>query len=158
MFQFPWSSLIHLWIQCMMLRVCLSGFPHSDIPGSTSICDYPRLFGAYPVLLRLLVPRHSPYALISLTRNIIYCEIFNVQSLNGGDEEIRTPDPLLARQVLSQLSYTPTKYITKQCEYFIDRSFATQICLLPFGRANLVLIASDLHQFTFVHCVRSRTP
>ena len=24
----------------------------------------------------------------------------------GGDEEIRTPDPLLARQVLSQLSYT----------------------------------------------------
>ncbi len=25
----------------------------------------------------------------------------------NGDEEIRTPDPLLARQVLSQLSYTP---------------------------------------------------
>ena len=31
---------------------------------------------------------------------------------NGGDEEIRTPDPLLARQVLSQLSYTPTYYPT----------------------------------------------
>ena len=27
---------------------------------------------------------------------------------SGGDEENRTPDPLLARQVLSQLSYTPT--------------------------------------------------
>ena len=26
----------------------------------------------------------------------------------GGDNEIRTHDPLLARQVLSQLSYTPT--------------------------------------------------
>ena len=26
---------------------------------------------------------------------------------DGGDEEDRTPDPLLARQVLSQLSYTP---------------------------------------------------
>ena len=26
----------------------------------------------------------------------------------SGDKEIRTPDPLLARQVLSQLSYTPT--------------------------------------------------
>ena len=25
----------------------------------------------------------------------------------GGDEGIRTPDPLLAGQVLSQLSYTP---------------------------------------------------
>ena len=28
-------------------------------------------------------------------------------ALFGGDEEDRTPDPLLARQVLSQLSYTP---------------------------------------------------
>ena len=28
-------------------------------------------------------------------------------TLNGGDNEIRTHDPLLARQVLSQLSYTP---------------------------------------------------
>ena len=27
---------------------------------------------------------------------------------SGGDEEDRTPDPLLARQVLSHLSYTPT--------------------------------------------------
>ena len=28
---------------------------------------------------------------------------------SGGDEEDRTPDPLRARQVLSQLSYTPIK-------------------------------------------------
>ena len=28
----------------------------------------------------------------------------------GGDEENRTPDPLLARQVLSQLSYAPTVF------------------------------------------------
>ena len=32
--------------------------------------------------------------------------VFNVL-LTGGDEQIRTVDPLLARQVLSQLSYTP---------------------------------------------------
>ena len=31
---------------------------------------------------------------------------FNTFVLSG-DEGIRTPDPLLARQVLSQLSYTP---------------------------------------------------
>ena len=30
------------------------------------------------------------------------------KDINGGDEENRTPDPLLARQVLSHLSYTPT--------------------------------------------------
>ena len=30
----------------------------------------------------------------------------------GGREGIRTPDPLLAKQVLSQLSYTPTVGVT----------------------------------------------
>ena len=35
--------------------------------------------------------------------------------LIGGDEESRTPDPLLARQVLSQLSYTPIlNYVVTQ--------------------------------------------
>ena len=32
-----------------------------------------------------------------------------IQHKDGGDEEDRTPDPLRARQVLSQLSYTPEK-------------------------------------------------
>ena len=32
---------------------------------------------------------------------------FSVFSTDGGDEGIRTLDPLLAGQVLSQLSYTP---------------------------------------------------
>ena len=44
-----------------------SGFPHSDIHGSMSACDSPWHFGAYPVLLRLLAPRHPPCALYSLT-------------------------------------------------------------------------------------------
>ena len=30
------------------------------------------------------------------------------EPISGGDERDRTADPLLARQVLSQLSYTPT--------------------------------------------------
>ena len=37
-------------------------------------------------------------------KNVLYGR---KDSQNGGDEEDRTPDPLLARQVLSQLSYTP---------------------------------------------------
>ena len=44
-----------------------SGFPHSDISGSQLICSSPKLFAAYHVLHRLLMPRHSPCALISLT-------------------------------------------------------------------------------------------
>ena len=163
------------------------GLLHSDIHGSIHACWSPWLFAAYHVLLRLLMPRHSPYALISLTiwimfssslkwfySIIAYCSfyyptynfhclsfssfallssLFNFQAtfllqplqiawwaqvdsnhrphayqacalttwamrpcVNGcslfprpfgGDEEDRTPDPLRARQVLSQLSYTP---------------------------------------------------
>ena len=43
-----------------------AGFPHSDIHGSRLVCSSPWLFAAYHVFLRLLVPRHPPYALISL--------------------------------------------------------------------------------------------
>ena len=35
------------------------------------------------------------------------------QSLGGGKED-RTPDPLLAKQVLSQLSYTPDNHLYLQ--------------------------------------------
>ena len=44
-----------------------SGFPHSEIPGSKPVCGSPGLFAANHALHRLLAPRHSPYALSSLT-------------------------------------------------------------------------------------------
>ena len=56
-----------LWIHVRILEVFSSGFPHSDISGSMGICPSPKLFAAYHVLHRLLVPRHPPYALISIT-------------------------------------------------------------------------------------------
>ncbi len=56
-----------LWIGSWILEVRSSGFPHSDIHGSPDICSSPWLFAAYHVFLRLLVPRHPPYALSCLT-------------------------------------------------------------------------------------------
>ena len=152
---------MQLWIYCMLTEVCSAGFPHSDISGSMDICSSPKLFAAYHVFLRLLVPRHPPCALSSLTRflcprvrsdlsahsvaplvgsfffthlsvclgclssilifkilDLFQYAVFKVRYLPSapirsrsasGDGEIRTLDPLLARQVLSQLSYTPTK-------------------------------------------------
>ena len=38
---------------------------------------------------------------------VSYWDVFLIGYQDGGDEENRTPDPLLARQMLSQLSYTP---------------------------------------------------
>ncbi len=56
-----------LWIHIWIPEVFSGGFPHSDIRGSSDICSSPRLFAAYHVFLRLLVPRHPPYALSCLT-------------------------------------------------------------------------------------------
>ena len=57
-----------LWIGVRMLEDFSSRFPHSEISGSMGICPSPKLFAAYHVLHRLLVPRHPPYALISITK------------------------------------------------------------------------------------------
>ena len=49
----------------------------------------------------------------------------------GGDEENRTPDPLLARQVLSQLSYAP-------------------MCLLSFSPFRCLIFRSSIKVRRFV--------
>ena len=49
------------------LGIAPSEFPHSEICGSTAVCACPQLIAACHVLLRLLVPRHPPCALIYLT-------------------------------------------------------------------------------------------
>ena len=56
-----------LWIGLWILEVFSSRFPHSEISGSQDICSSPKLFAAYHVFHRLLVPRHPPCALSSLT-------------------------------------------------------------------------------------------
>ena len=59
---------VWLWIHHTSLKVYLSRFPHSEISGSKDICSSPKLIAAYHVFHRLLVPRHPPCALSSLTR------------------------------------------------------------------------------------------
>ena len=54
-----------LWIGVWMHEVFSCGFPHSEISGSRDICSSPKLFAAYHVFHRLLVPRHPPCALIA---------------------------------------------------------------------------------------------
>ena len=61
---------VWLWIHHTSLKVYLSRFPHSEISGSKDICSSPKLFAAYHVFHRLLVPRHPPCALSSLTSSI----------------------------------------------------------------------------------------
>ena len=68
MFQFPTFPFIHYFTHVWIIRLLsLIEFPHSDIHALSVICTYTWLFAAYHVLHRLLMPRHSPYALSSLT-------------------------------------------------------------------------------------------
>ena len=60
-----------LWIGVWMTGVFPAGFPHSDISGSSDICSSPKLFAAYHVFHRLLVPRHPPCALSSITNSLL---------------------------------------------------------------------------------------
>ena len=79
MFQFPGFALINLCIQsistwlCSLLAARMSnnnkhsgGLPHSEIHGSKLILSSPWLIAEYHVFHRLLLPRHSPNALLAL--------------------------------------------------------------------------------------------
>ena len=58
---------VRLWIHRTVTEYCSAGLPHSVIRGLTLMCSSPRLFAACHDLLRLLMPRHPPCALFSLT-------------------------------------------------------------------------------------------
>src|SRR5436305_6891418 len=80
------------------LGINQGGFPHSEIPGSKLVCSSPGLIAAYRVLHRLLAPRHSPYALSSLTiRNSTYA--------CSSDRHSSTREPICTLRVCGRKNY-----------------------------------------------------
>ena len=51
----------------------------------------------------------------SVSSEVFSTSFFPLVTSANGDGEIRTLDPLLARQVLSQLSYTPIDNLAPTC-------------------------------------------
>ena len=72
-FNSPGFALLHYLFMQQYTDITQYGFPHSVIDGLTIVCISPSLFAAYHDLLRLMVPRHSPIALIYLA--ILSCRI-----------------------------------------------------------------------------------
>ena len=85
MFQFRRFPTYGYLIHRMLTDSSSAGFPHSDIHGSQAAFASPWLFVDRYVLLRLLVPRHSPYALSSLTifSHALACRIILCSNLFG---------------------------------------------------------------------------
>ena len=67
MVHFPGFARARLWIHRAVRGFYPRGFPHSEISGSKPACGSPKLIAACHVLHRLLLPRHPPCALSSLT-------------------------------------------------------------------------------------------
>ncbi len=63
--------------------------------------------------------------------------IQSIKELLSGDGEIRTLDPLLARQVLSQLSYTPTIMGLRRLELPTSRLSGVRSNRLSYKPINL---------------------
>ena len=80
MFQFRRFPTYAYLIQRRLTEYCSAGFPHSEICGSKLMCSSPQLIAACHVLLRLLMPRHSPCALISLTLVEQPLQLFSIGS------------------------------------------------------------------------------
>ncbi len=54
----------------------------------------------------------------------------------GGDDGIRTHDPLLAGQVLSQLSYTPINMVGSYSPFFTSSLFTVTSYLFSYAKVN----------------------
>ena len=117
MFQFRRFPSCTYLIQC---RIPCGGFPHSEISGSMLICSSPKLIAAYHVLHRLLMPRHSPCALFSLTYR------WN-----------------LRKQIISFVS-TPVTYIRKVHSLVLYYSWIMQAHFRISVLAKIVILPSRL--------------
>ena len=95
MFQFRRFPTYTYLIQCTLHGYCPCGLPHSEICGLRDICSSPQLIAACHVLHRLLMPRHSPCALFSLTYR-------RRNSLHSVSALAKTPYPLLPSPPPSQ--------------------------------------------------------
>ena len=105
MFQFRRFPAYAYLIQRTLPEYCSGGLPHSEIHGSMDICSSPWLIAACHVLRRLLMPRHSPCALYSLTnRKLTISRLFSFVNYAGfTDFEIVIVLPFILSDVVPQL-------------------------------------------------------
>ena len=131
MFQFRRFPTYDYLIHHTLIRYCRTGFPHSEISGSKLMCSSPKLIAAYHVLHRLLMPRHSPCALLRLTFLIAW-----FSNYASSIKEV----------LLANCNYP--KIILYCCLLIISSSFSVQ-----FSRYNRVLSDSSKHHMSSIWCL-----
>ena len=123
MFQFRRFPSYTYLIQCTIPEYCSGGFPHSEISGSMDICSSPKLIAACHVLRRLLMPRHSPCALYSLT----YLEIFGSLIV-----ELCRQSQILLRKIVIVTLFFNRSVPQLKIHNFLSDSSERPFCCLAF--------------------------
>ena len=140
MFQFRRFPTYAYLIQRRLTEYCSAGFPHSDISGSTVICTSPKLIAACHVLHRLLMPRHSPCALLRLTSS----RQTSYPSLPRCRESSSIPLPLLSSPNPLTLGFGSAEFVSR------SGSQAFELCRLRVLRNCFVLPFRKVPQIIFV--------
>ena len=151
MFQFRRFPAYAYLIQRTLTGYCPAGLPHSEIRGSRDICSSPRLIAACHVLRRLLMPRHSPCALFSLT----YRRRNSLHSIPAfGEDSISAP---------SFSSFAKNRFLatlgTGDEGSFLQRPF-TEIAILMnyagFTKKSFEIVIVTLHPFGCCSTIKLR--
>ena len=132
MFHFPALPPPALCVQAgVMGNYALSGFPIRKSPDQCLVADFPGLIAGSNVLLRLLVPRHPPCALINLATTIdarVHCAVLKIRAV-----PVRTPPhPRRGGPVLRDGS-TP---VPSGPNSVLDLAVAAATLPAPSGRTN----------------------
>ena len=106
MFQFRRFPAYAYLIQRTLTEYCSAGLPHSEIHGLKDICSSPWLIAACHVLRRLLMPRHSPCALSSLTnQKLTISRSFSFVNYAGFSDLEIVSLPCILSDVVPQLKF-----------------------------------------------------
>ena len=138
---------IWLCIHHMLTEVLSARFPHSDISGSQDMCSSPKLFAAYHVFHRLLVPRHPPYALFCMTNMSN-----SFESIPTGQVLCRKPAflrrNLFWRWYLQSKCHWENLWFSKGFQCFDDTDIA--LSALVLGQFLFCLFSSDSNHYLFI--------
>ena len=143
MFQFRRFPAYAYLIQRRLTEYCSAGFPHSEISGSKAVCASPKLIAACHVLHRLLMPRHSPCALISLT--FVGTSFVSLASTSRS-KLVHAAVPPPPRKPTS-LGFARIYGSHELCR--LHRSFANWLIVLPFKSSTTLLFLPSVACFAY---------
>ena len=159
MFHFPALPPPALCVQAGVTgNYARSGFPIRKSPDQCLFADFPGLIAGYNVLLRLLVPRHPPCALINLATTIdarVHCAVLKIRAVpvrapphprRGGPvlRDGSTPVPSGPNSVLDQAVTAATLPVPRDRTNWVEQR-SGRITSAPHMSCHLGTFARSCH-------------